>query len=156
MNIAINGVPNIRLCNWYQSLVFNVMNPVSFTPWENQELAAPFCPPNPTTYIGKGKYGSASPFDCFGNNRPYSFEYRYLDAASRKGIMDFMKDSIPDGYYVLVRNITLDPAVFTTWPQAFISDWQADQSLYGAGNSLYHSLKNAGFSGIDSFYKARP
>ena len=70
--------------------------------------------------------------------------------------MDFMKDSIPDGYYVLVRNITLDPAVFTTWPQAFISDWQADQSLYGAGNSLYHSLKSVGFTGIDSFYRARP
>lgn len=67
-----------------------------------------------------------------------------------------MKDSIPDGYYVIVRNMTLDPAVFTTWPQAFVSDWQSDQTLYGAGNSLYHSLKNVGFTGIDSFYKARP
>lgn len=156
MNVAINGVPFIRLCNWYQSLVFNVIDPVTFKAWSNQEMQAPQCPPSPSTFIGEGRFGSGSPQDCFGNSREFSFEYRYTDAASRKKMMDFMKDSIPDGYYVVVRNMTLDPAVFTTWPHAFISDWQADQSIYGTGNSLYHSLKNAGFTGVDSFYKARP
>jgi hypothetical protein len=156
MNIAINGVPNIRLCNWFQSLVFNVIDPISFKPLQNVQVIAPQCPTNISAYTGQGLYASTSPIDCFGNNRLYNFEYRYVEAVNRKKIMDFMKDSIPDGYYVLVRNMTLDPAVFTTWPQAFVSDWQTDQTLYGAGNSLYHSLKNAGFTGIDSFYKARP
>ncbi len=156
MNIAINGVPNIRLCNWFQSLVFNVIDPISFKPLQNVQVIAPQCPTNISAYTGQGLYASTSPIDCFGNNRLYNFEYRYVDAVNRKKIMDFMKDSIPDGYYVIVRNMTLDPAVFTTWPQAFVSDWQSDQTLYGAGNSLYHSLKNVGFTGIDSFYKARP
>jgi hypothetical protein len=157
MNLAINGVPSIRLCNWFQSLVFNVIDPVTFNPWSNIQLQAPQCPPGPAvSNIGLGLYGSGSPKDCFGNTRGLSFEFRYTDAASRKKMMDFMKDSIPDGHYIIVRNFTLDPAVFTTWPQAFISDWQADQSIYGTGNSLYHSLKNAGFSGVDSFYRARP
>jgi len=156
MNIAINGVPNIRLCNWFQSLVFNVINPVSFKAISNQQLVAPECPPSSTSNLGLGLYGSSSPNDCFGNVREFSFEFRYLDAANRKKMMDFMKDSIPDGYYVLVRNMTLDPVVFPTVTQQFIADWQADQSLYGSGNSLYHSLKNAGFTGVDSFYKARP
>ncbi|HRF24368.1 MAG TPA: T9SS type A sorting domain-containing protein, partial [Chitinophagaceae bacterium] len=153
---AINGVPNIRLCNWFQSLVFNVIDPISFKPLQNVQVIAPQCPTNISAYTGQGLYASTSPIDCFGNNRLYNFEYRYVDAVNRKKIMDFMKDSIPDGYYVIVRNMTLDPAVFTTWPQAFVSDWQSDQTLYGAGNSLYHSLKNVGFTGIDSFYKARP
>ena len=156
MNVAINGVPNIRLCNWFQSLVFNVIDPISFKPLQNVQVIAPQCPTNISAYTGQGLYASTSPIDCFGNNRLYNFEYRYVDAVNRKKIMDFMKDSIPDGYYVIVRNMTLDPAVFTTWPQAFVSDWQSDQTLYGAGNSLYHSLKNVGFTGIDSFYKARP
>jgi hypothetical protein len=151
MNVAINGDPSIRLCNWYQSLVFNVINPVNFKPWTNTEKQAPACPPSPATFTGFGQYGSTSPNDCFGNNRPYSFEYRYTDAVSRNKMINFLKDSIPDGYYVVVRNITLDPAVFTTWPHAFISDWQAD-----GANNLYLSLKNAGFAGIDSFYRARP
>lgn len=156
MNIALNGVPSIRLCNWFQSLVFNVLDPISFRPWQNVQILPPQCPPSASSFIGQGLYGSSSPNDCFGNVRPFSFEFRYLDAVSRKKMMDFMKDSIPDGSYVLVRNMTLDPGVFPTVQQAFISDWQADETLYGSGNSLYHSLKNAGFSGIDSFYKARP
>lgn len=156
ISVALNGVPNIRICNWFQSLVYNVIDPITFKAWENQMLQAPQCPAGPSTNVGAGKFGSASPIDCFGNNRLYHFEFRYLDPVGRKKIMDFMKDSIPEGYYVIVRNMTLDPVVFNAWPQSFISDWQSDQSIYGTGNSLYHSLKNVGFSGIDSFYKVRP
>ena len=68
--------------------------------------------------------------------------------------MNFMKDTIPDGYYVVVRNFTLAPVY--AFPDAWASDWAADTSIYGSGKSLYHSLKNAGFAGIDSFYRARP
>ena len=74
-------------------------------------------------------------------------------------MMDFMKDSIPDGFYVVIRNFTLDPNAFggaPNFPIAYANDWKADEALYGTGNSLYHSLKNAGLSGIDSFYRARP
>lgn len=156
ISVAINGVANIRSMNWFQSLLFNIVDPVTFKPWENQLVVTPQCPAGPFTDVGAGRFGSASPIDCYGNNRIYHFEFRYLNPVDRKKMMDFMKDSIPNGYYVIVRNMTLDPVVFSGWPQAFISDWQSDQAIYGTGNSLYHSLKNAGFSGIDSFYKARP
>jgi hypothetical protein len=39
---------------------------------------------------------------------------------------------------------------------SFISNWQADQGSLGAGNSLYHKLKAAGFSKIDIFTRNLP
>ena len=41
-------------------------------------------------------------------------------------------------------------------PNAWAADWAADTAIHGSGKSLYHYLKNAGFAGIDSFYRARP
>ena len=73
--------------------------------------------------------------------------------------MDFMRDVIPDGAYVVVRNFTLDPNTFGNklhFPQKFVSDWIADESLYGTGQTLYHYLKNVGLNTIDSFYRPRP
>ncbi len=70
--------------------------------------------------------------------------------------MNFMRDSIPDGYYVVVKNFTLYPGDFPAFPVAYAADWAADEALYGPGQSLYHYLRNAGFAGIDSFYRARP
>ncbi|NOT51630.1 MAG: hypothetical protein HOP10_10165 [Chitinophagaceae bacterium] len=157
--VSVDGVARIRLVNWFQSLVFNVIDPVSFNIWQNQQVVAPACPGtfDPAT-LGLGLYGSTSPRDCFGNLRFYHFEWRYLDTSSRRKMMDFMRDVVPNGFYVVIRNFTLDPVSFPTVPVAYAADWAADESLpgHGPGQSLYHYLKNAGFSGIDSFYRARP
>ena len=153
---AINGFQISRLTNWFSSLVFNVIHPVTFKPWQNQVLVPHSYvgePANPNS-LGQGLYGSTSP--SFINTRPYSFEFRYTDTASRRKIMNFMRDSIPDGYYVIVRNFTLYPAWYPAFPVAYIADWAADESLYGQGQSVYHYLKAAGFTGIDSFYRPRP
>ncbi len=163
--VSVDGVSRIRLVNWFSSLVFNVLDPVSFNLWQNtqQPGGAPSCPTpagniNADTYLGKGLYGSTSPRDCFGGNRIYHFEYRYTDTTSRRRMMDFMRDVVPNGFYVVVRNFTLDPVSFPGFPVAYAADWAADESLpnHGPGQSLYHYLKNAGFAGIDSFYRARP
>lgn len=157
LTVSVNGEAMIRLTNWFSSLVFNVFHPVTFVPWENHVIRPHnYTGEGPTTpySLGEGRFGSTSPL--YINNRPYSFEYRYTDTASRRKMMDFMRDSVPDGYYVVVRNFTLDPTTYPAFPIAYANDWAADESLHGAGQSLYHYLRNAGFAGIDSFYRPRP
>lgn len=156
--VSVDGVARIRLMNWFSSLVFNVIDPVSFNVWQNQVLAPATCPPQPNgppSAFGLGLYGSTSIQDCFGSElRYFNFEYRYTDTSSRRKMMDFMKNSVPDGFYVVVRNFTLNPIY--GYPNAWAADFAADTAIHGSGKSLYHSLKNAGFAGIDSFYRARP
>ena len=149
LSVAINGAVNIRLMCWFSSLVFNVFDPVSFRPWVNTTQV----PNNYPTTLGEGLHGSTDN-SCFGSVKPYNFEFRYTDTASRRKMMDFMRDIIPNGAYVVVRNFTLDPSY--GYPNAWAADWAADEALHGTGQSLYHYLKNAGFTGIDSFYRARP
>lgn len=157
LSVAINGVTAIRLCSWFSSLVFNVFDPVSFRPWLNQVVRPAVSFPDD---LGDGLYGSTAPQN-FNQADPliFNFEYRYADTSSRRKMMDFMRDIVPNGYYVVVRNFTLDPNTFgggPNFPIAYASDWAADESMHGPGQSLYHYLKNAGFSGIDSFYRPRP
>ena len=150
LSVALNGEVSIQLTNYFQSIVFNVIPPASFHPWENRVIV-PYSDPN---NLGQGLYGSTSPHWI--NFPKYNFEYRYTDTASRRKMMDFMRDSIPDGHYVVVRNFTLDPVTYPTFPVAYAADWAADEALHGPGQSLYHYLKNAGLTTIDSFYRARP
>jgi hypothetical protein len=153
--VSINGDPLIRLTNWFSSIVFNVINPVTFKPWTNQ-VVVPHSyagePANPNS-LGQGLYGTSPSYIA---NRPYSFEFRYTDTASRRKMMDFMRDVVPNGYYVVVRNFTLNPATYPAFPVAYAADWAADEALHGPGQSFYHYLRNAGFAGIDSFYRPRP
>jgi len=156
LSVSINGVTAIRLTCWFQSLVFNVFDPVSFRPWQNTVIRPATSFPSD---LGDGRFGSHSPMNFTGVLIPFNFEYRYTTTELRKRMMDFMKDSIPDGHYVVVRNFTLDSNTFggaPNFPIAYANDWAADENIYGTGNSLYHYLKNAGFSGIDSFYRVRP
>lgn len=149
LSVAVDGIVNIRLMCWFSSLVFNVFDPVSFRPWQNQRVIANAYP----TYLGEGLYGSTDN-NCFGSLRRYNFEYRYTDTSSRRKMMDFMRDVIPEGSYVVVRNFTLNPSF--GFPNAWAADWAADEAIHGPGQSLYHYLKNAGLTSIDSFYRTRP
>ena len=56
-------------------------------------------------------------------------------------------DLIPDGYYVVVRNISSNDPTLST----FASTWAGDTATLGSGNSLYIRLLQQGFTGIDSF-----
>ena len=113
------------------SLIFNIFDPNKFVPREN-----------PTSL-----YGSFGP-PCAPSRR-WNFEYSYMTSANRKLAMDFM-DSIPNGYFVVVRNI-INPSQTS----GYINDWIADESINGAGKTLYHKLKATGFNQLDSFTTAR-
>ncbi len=156
LSVSVDGIPYIRLCSWFQSLVFNVLDPVSFKAWENAVIEPAVSLPD---NLGKGRYGSHAPQNL-SQSQPYiyNFEYRYTSPEYRKRMMDFVKDTIPDGHYVIVRNFTLNPAtsVPPNFPVAYASDWAADEAIHGPGQSIYHYLKDAGFAGIDSFYRPRP
>ncbi|RYZ61545.1 MAG: hypothetical protein EOO14_04755 [Chitinophagaceae bacterium] len=130
LTVGVNGDKLIRSACVGQSLIFNVFDPHTFKPAVN------------TT----GRYGSA--VSC-ASSRQWNFEYSYTTAANRKKIMDFM-DSIPAGHIIVVRNI-----LNNSHPGLFINQWLADTAIYGSGKSLYHKLKQAGFSDIDSFNRSR-
>ncbi len=118
------------------SLLFNVINPITLAPWKNVDENG----------NNLNLYGSASANCKY--NRNYNFEFSYMSAANRKVIADFM-DSIPSGYYVVVRSFDVDN------PNSYSATWKSDESIYGQGNSIYTKLLNAGFVNIDSLNSAR-
>jgi hypothetical protein len=116
------------------TLIFIVIDPITFKPMAN-----------PTG----GLYGS-NPI-CF-TGRQNNFEFSFLDTAGRRKMMDFMRDVVPAGAYVIVRNFNQ----VSTPPNNYAPKWMDDTTYYGSNKSLYHSFKNAGFANIDSFTKVRP
>lgn len=146
-SVSVNGNPYIRSTCWFSSLVFNVFDKATNQPWVNQTITNANWP----TDVGEGLFGSAAN-NCLAG-REHNFEFRYFDTSDRRKMMDFMRDIVPDGAYVLVRNMTLED--YWGRPQAYASDWAMDTLIHGSGQSLYHYLKNAGFSDVDSFNKVR-
>lgn len=127
------------------SLQVYVIDSSSLKMWENYGVNSAF-----------GFYNSARP-NCNnqGDTIRHFFEYPYNNPGGipyRKYAMDLLNgNSIPNGKYVVITNLgNRDNNT------SFINQWQADQGLYGPGNSLYHTLKNLGFSKIDSFYRNIP
>jgi len=135
-SVTINGSTYIASACDGPVIQFNVFNPVSFKPWRN------------VTTNGIGLYESG-PSNC-NPTRNFNFEYKFATAADRLKAMKFM-DSIPNGHIVVVRNI-VSPTVSVN---RYVDEWKADQSIYGAGNSLYHKLVAQGFNALDSFTKPR-
>ncbi len=112
------------------SIIFNVFEPLTFKP-----------------IFVNGTWGSTY---CNPNKNPYNYEWDDRNIDNRKKMMEFM-DSIPAGSYVVVRKILDQPYENET----FADQLKADEQVLGAGNSLYHKLKNAGFAQIDSFNRPR-
>jgi hypothetical protein len=117
-----------------RSLQIVVMDPLTLKPWANSVQPS-----------GLGRFDSWPP--CANNKT--AFEFPYYDPAYRKRAIDFL-NSIPDGHYISITN--LGNVINTD----YIAQWQADTATLGSGNSLYHTLKNIGFNGIDSFYHNIP
>lgn len=142
--VAVNFDDYIRLACSFQSVVFNVFNPVTLKPMMNAS-------PGGTTLFSSGPVCS--------EGTKWNFEYKYTDSTGRRKARDFM-NIIPDGSYVVVRSFALDPVAFPPqnfpqFPQVFASAWKSDASIYGNGNTLYDYLKAAGLSNIDSFSRPR-
>ncbi|MEO6930022.1 MAG: hypothetical protein ABI151_00260, partial [Chitinophagaceae bacterium] len=150
VSVSLNGnVIGANACA-FSSLVVTVFDPVTFKPWINVTEAG----------ADHGKYESYIN-NCY-PGREINFEYRYTDTASRRKLMNFLDNVIPNGAYVLIRSFAVDPSTsiygippYNNFPQAFADDWKKDTVKYGAGNSLYHRLLQQGFSGIDSFNKPK-
>jgi hypothetical protein len=118
----------------YGSLQIVVYDKVTMEPWENS--AQP---------DGNGRFKSWNP--C-GNNKN-AFEYPYFDPVYRKNAIEFL-ESIPEGFYISITNLGAD------FINSTINDWMADTTTLGSGKSLYHTLKNLGFSDIDNFTQNLP
>ena len=137
-SVSVDGQQNIQSACLGYSLIFNVFDPVTMRPWKNVDAA------------GNNLYLSGSASANCAATRNYNFEFSFLDTASRHKMVRFM-DSIPNGFWVTVKNVPSDnPAV-----NKYAADWHADTAYYGSGNSLYDRLYNAGLTQIDSFHIPR-
>jgi hypothetical protein len=135
-SVSVNGSQIIASACAGHSIIINVFDPIKFKPWRN---------------FPGGLYGSALN-NCVANNfsRQYNFEWDDRDTGNRRRIMQFL-DDIPNGHYVLVRKFLDAPYDQETFAPQLL----ADQQFFGAGNTIYHRLKNAGFANIDSFNRPR-
>ncbi len=135
----------------YESLQFMVIDSLTGLPWKNTVN-----PNNPNV----GRFISYKP--CRKETSPGSnifedsfFEFPFSNTPSRISIMNFL-DSIPDGAYVMMQPRLCIGSTCGRINQFFIDDWMGDTTTLGSGNSLYHKLRDLGFTAIDSFYKNRP
>ncbi len=137
-SVTVDGNQYIASACVGYSLIFNVFNPVTMTAWKNVDAS------------GNNLYLSGSGAANCAADRNWNIEFSCLDENDRYLMMRLM-DSIPNGYYVTVRNIPTS----TPPPGSFAADWEADTAILGSGQSLYHKLKAAGFTGLDSLYYPR-
>ncbi len=109
-----------------------------------------------TPYLNKsvgssGLYNSYNPNNCT-LPKPYQFWYYYNDQKSRNNAMNFL-DVIPNNTVVLITNYG---SLTTASNPRFINDWMSDTLVNGSGKSIYHKLKQIGFTMIDSFSRNVP
>jgi Peptidase family C25/CARDB len=134
--VGVDGNNFIQSACVGHSFMFNVFNPVTLTAWKDVDASG-----NNLFLSGSGS-ANCNPY----NN--WDFEFSYMSPASRYQAMRFM-DSIPVGYYVVVRSFDCD----SSGANSYAATWHSDESIYGTGQSVYNRLKNAGFSSIDSVNK---
>jgi hypothetical protein len=120
------------------NITFNVFDSVSLKAMFNTNPGQP------------GQYGSLGIPGGTIAGREYDFAFATNNPADRKKAMDFMDNVIPSGAYVVVRSMIIE-----LFGYDFANDLKQDENIYGAGNSLYDRLKNAGFADIDSFNRPR-
>lgn len=94
--------------------------------------------------------GSLGPCSSNPQRDKFAYEFNLNTPASRNNARLFI-NSIPDGNYALIRNFIYNPL----YQGHFVSEWESDTLTYGSGNSLYHALRNIGFTQVDSMYDKR-
>ena len=126
----------------YNSLQFYVFDSATLTPWHNRNVAG-----------GGGLYGSAAVCPANPGDADTSrlfFEFPYNDPQFRRKAIEFL-DLIPAGKFVAITNYGNKNT-----NNSFINQWKNDTLTLGSGNSLYHKLKEIGFTQIDSFTTNKP
>lgn len=137
-SIAVNGILKTQSACLGHSVIFNVFDPFTLQPLYNQ--------PRPSVVQSGALGGFMNSAPNCKTMREFNFEFSYLDTTGRRLMRDFL-DWVPAGYYVTARLI-LDPPFDQT---PFIDAWKNDALVYGAGNTVYDRLKNAGFTDLDSY-----
>ncbi|MCH5600626.1 C25 family cysteine peptidase [Niabella ginsengisoli] len=122
---------------WRNSLRFYVINNKTMKPVANIDLGS------------SGLYGSYRPlpWEGFATNNYAFFTFDISTTAARQTVMKFL-DSIPSDFYFAVTN----GGTMTAFPET----WQGDTATLGTNNSLYHKLKQMGFSYLDSVKSVVP
>lgn len=134
--INVNGVQVVEsVCAVNGPVIISAFNPIDFKPILNANS-------------GPGQFGSSVVCGAF---KKYSFSYDVSKQTSRIAAVNFIENIIPSGYYVIVMNFANANPLSNT----FADVWMGDTSVLGSGKSLYHTLKNSGFTGIDSFNRPR-
>lgn len=77
-----------------------------------------------------------------------NYEFNLTTAAGRNNAR-LLLESIEDGQYIHIKNITLNGYWNGAKEQLKPKNWMNDTLVYGSNNSLYHALKNVGFNDID-------
>ena len=93
-----------------------------------------------------GLYGSVRPIPINATVKVGFFHFKVGTLAGRQAVINFLDNIVPTGHYVVMTNSPANPSI------SFPTTWQADDPV----NSLYHKLKNNGFSKIDSLYRFIP
>ena len=106
------------------SLRFYVADHRSMKPMENADLG--------TT----GRFGSQKPVPHNVSTIPKFFQFDISTSQARKNVMDFL-DSIPQGFYLSVTGSIFQSTVLP-------AVWQADTSVFGSRQSLYHKFVELG------------
>ncbi len=133
--LLVNGSDFARSVCGISNIVINVLDPVSLKPWKNILGGA------------QGLYGS-DPVCAI--DRITNFQFNILDVNKRQKAIAFL-DLIPDSFVVVIKNVSgVNPLSNT-----YASNWLADTTFFGSGNSLYHRLKSQGFAEVDSFNRPR-
>lgn len=129
------------ISNWgnaFNTLQFVLLDGVTASVVKNQ--------PVQTQNGTVGLYGSNNP-----GPRPNQFEFSFGDRAKRNIVNDFLRNNVPASATVLMYNLLNNGSI-----NSYVQDWQNDAALNGDGQSLYNTLKVAGFSELDSFKANRP
>jgi hypothetical protein len=135
VSTSVNGSSDVMSVCGISGIIFYVYDPVTLKPWYNAPTNSP------------GRFGSD--IVC-GSTREHQFQYNILDPAKRWAAVALL-DSVPDGYFVVVNNISGTNHYTNTYPDT----WMGDTAQLGTENSLYHRLIVQGFTAIDSFSRPR-
>jgi len=132
--VNVDGAVIVQsVCATADQLGIAIFNPIGFEPVLN-------------ALSGPGRFGSDP---VCGVTKRYSFWYTLSTPAKRAAARDLLRNSIANGYYVVVMNFANANAAANTYAE----DWKQDDP--GGTNTLYHALKEAGFAQIDSFNRPR-
>lgn len=127
-------------CNFNVFSIY-VFEPKSIRSWENLPVG------------GSGNYNSLFPCASFQTRK--FFEFWMSDRNSRNNMRLFL-EQIPKDHYILIINQGVGAPSFVGPNNSFIDQWMSDTTVYGPGNSIYHTLKNNGITEIDKFTRNLP